>query len=119
MSRQGYLIVTLLLSYLFLQAFNRSNIFGKLTVSAISIYIVYFTYEYILTNDFLYRRVYSLFSLFNFSDENLIDYSFSSRTQYMSDAFNLWKQHPFFGVGLHQFHYVNQSGVSHNFLELR
>ena len=119
MSRQGYLIVTLLLSYLFLQAFNGSNIFGKLTLSAISIYIAYFTYEYILTNDFLYRRVYSLFSLFNFSDENLVDYSFSSRTQYMSDAFNLWKQHPFFGVGLHQFHYVNQSGVSHNnFLEL-
>ena len=32
----------------------------------------------------------------------------------MIDAYNLWLEKPLFGHGLHQFKYVNQSGVSHN-----
>ena len=61
----------------------------------------------------------ALFTWFGGSAEFEIDNSLYYRFRYMIDAYNLWLDKPIFGHGLHQFKYVNQSGVSHNnFLEI-
>ena len=53
-------------------------------------------------------------TIFNPNSSFEMDTSLIYRFAYMNDAYNLWLEKPLFGHGLHQFKYVNQSGVSHN-----
>ena len=119
MSRQGILIVVLIMGYLFYQVFNESQFFGKIITLCLFIFLAVNVYDVIKTDYSLYSRIGSLFRLLNLNNEFSLDASLIGRTKYISDAFNLWYQNPFFGVGLHQFKFINQSGVTHNnFLEI-
>ena len=113
-SRQGVLLVILLLSFLFFQIFRTSNTIGKLGLFILSTFII--TYSWVLIQDMplVYNRLGALFTIFNPNSSFEMDTSLIYRFAYMNDAYNLWLEKPLFGHGLHQFKYVNQSGVSHN-----
>ena len=119
LSRQGILIVFILLLFLFYQTLSQSSNINKIFIVLIFLSLFFYTYNTIINNELLYNRLGALFSLFSTSDEFLIDNSLVYRFRYMIDAYKLWLEKPIFGYGLHQFKYVNNSGVSHNnFLEI-
>ena len=113
-SRQGLLLVILLLGFLFFELSRTSNFAGKLGLFISSFFIIMYTWFIIKDMPLVYSRIGSLFTLFAGSTEFEIDNSMFYRFSYMTDAYNLWLDKPIFGFGLHQFKYVNQSGVSHN-----
>jgi len=119
LSRQGILIVLLLLTFLFYQTFKDSRLVGRMFITIISIIFIYLTFNLVINNPLLYNRLGSLFTFFGGKGEFAVDNSLYYRFRYMVDAYSLWLDKPIFGHGLHQFKYVNQSGVSHNnFLEI-
>ena len=113
-SRQGILLVLLLIGYLFFQLLKNSNIFNRIFLIISSTIIIFFTWFNIQDTPLVYNRIGSLFSWIGGNSEFAIDNSIYYRFSYMLDAYNIWLEKPIFGYGLHQFKYVNQSGVSHN-----
>jgi len=113
-SRQGVLLVILLLSFLFFQIFRTSNIIEKLGLFISSIFIITYSWFVIQDMPLVYSRLGTLFTIFNTNSSFEMDTSLISRFAYMNDAYDLWLQKPLFGHGLHQFKHINQSGVSHN-----
>jgi len=119
MSRQGILIVLLLLSFLFYQTYRESQTIGKIVLVCITSYISFLSLQIIQNTPLVYNRLGALFTFFNPNSMFEMDTSLINRSKYLSDAYNLWLENPIFGVGLHQFKHLNQSGVSHNnFLEI-
>jgi len=113
-SRQGILLVILLLSFLFFEMFKTSSSIGRLILFISSIFIILYSWFVIQDMPLVYRRLGTLFTLFNANSSFEMDISLISRFAYMNDAYNLWLERPLFGHGLHQFKHINQSGVSHN-----
>ena len=69
MSRQGLLIVILIMSYLFYQLFNESQILGKIITLFLFIYLTINFFDVIKSDYSLYSRVGSLFRLLNLNNE--------------------------------------------------
>ncbi|MDC1050740.1 O-antigen ligase family protein [Candidatus Marinimicrobia bacterium] len=113
-SRQGVLLVLLLFGYLFFQLFKSSDTLGRMFLIMLGFILILFTWFTIKDVPLVYNRIGSLFSWFGRNSEFEIDNSIYYRFSYMIDAYNIWLDKPIFGFGLHQFKYVNQSGVSHN-----
>ena len=113
-SRQGVLLVFLLLGFLFLEVFKNSKFSGKITLVLTTLIIVFYTWYNVQNMPLVYNRIGSLFSWLGGTSDFEVDNSIYYRFAYMIDAYNLWLEKPLFGHGLHQFKYVNQSGVSHN-----
>ena len=118
-SRQGILIVLLLLTFLFYQTYRESQTIGKIVLVCIASYISFVSLQIVRNTPFIYNRLGALFTFFDSNSSFEMDTSLIYRFKYLGDAYNLWLENPIFGIGLHQFKHLNQSGVSHNnFLEI-
>ena len=84
MSRQGILIVLLLLSFLFYQTYRESQTIGKIVLVCITSYISFLSLQIIQNTPLIYNRLGALFTFFNPNSMFEIDTSLINRSKYLT-----------------------------------
>ncbi|MCG4879040.1 O-antigen ligase family protein [Amedibacillus dolichus] len=121
--KQIFIIFVALVILLF---FNSKNIFNFIKKTVLYCVVVFLIFFIVMNVDILYHsigyRLESFFSFFgNYNTANLEDLSTVSRLSFLKDAFSIFLEHPFIGVGIDSFKYFNSfqfSWAECNFLEI-
>lgn len=119
--KQIFILAITLLSLAFLKSKNQKVLIKNIILVAISFSVVVFI---IMRVEILYNAIgVRMVSFFNYFSDNQIDADAStiSRANYMQEAFQIFLKHPFFGVGIDCFRFVNSYATvwaENNYLEL-